>query len=210
MTEKINEIDAYHAFTKRKYAILGILFILVLFLSVLSVNAGAMNLNLIEVFKSIIGYGTEISSVVIWRIRMPRVITAVVAGAGLVGRRDVLMQNNLRNPLGLAHYYFRNVSNAAAFGANVAIILFGAGSVQSISADAVIINNPYIVTLTAFVCAMGATLIIIGLSKLRGFTPASIVLAGVALGSLFTAGNDSYSIFCAGCSNSRCGFLDVR
>ena len=100
MAEKINEIDAYHAFTKRKYAILGIMFILVLFLSVLSVNAGAMNLNPIEVFKSMIGYGTEISSVVIWRIRMPRVITAIVAGAGL-SVAGCVMQNNLRNPLGV-------------------------------------------------------------------------------------------------------------
>ena len=192
MAEKINEIDAYHAFTKRKYAILGIMFILVLFLSVLSVNAGAMNLNPIEVFKSMIGYGTEISSVVIWRIRMPRVITAIVAGAGL-SVAGCVMQNNLRNPL--ASPSTLGVSNAAAFGANVAIILFGAGSVQSISADAVIINNPYIVTLTAFVCAMSATLIIIGLSKLRGFTPASIVLAGVALGSLFTAGTTVIQYF---------------
>lgn len=70
----------------------------------------------------------------------------------------------------------------------MAIISFGAGSIQSTNADAVMINNPYIVTISAFLCAMAATLIILLLSKLRGFTPEAMVLAGVALGSLFTAG----------------------
>ena len=172
--------------------ILTTLILSVFILAILSVNAGAAQLNPIEVLKSIFGYGTQLSSIVIWRIRMPRVVTAIIAGAGL-SVAGCVMQNNLRNPL--ASPSTLGISNAAAFGANVAIILFGAGSIQSSSADTVIINNPYIVTISAFVCAMGATFLIVGLARLRGFTPESIVLAGVALCSLFTAGTTIIQYF---------------
>jgi FecCD transport family. len=96
------------------------------------------------------------------------------------------MQNNLRNPL--ASPSTLGISNAAAFGANIAIIVFGAGSIQSSNTDAVIINNPYAVTASAFMWAMVGTLVIILLARLRGFSPEAMVLAGVAIGSLFSAG----------------------
>lgn len=185
ITGKNNRIDSYHKFIKKKWIIISILAVLVFILILVSVNAGAAALNPIEVLKSIFGYGTQLSSIVIWRIRMPRVVTAIVAGAGL-SVSGCVMQNNLRNPL--ASPSTLGISNAAAFGANIAIIIFGAGSIQSSSFDAVIVNNPYLVTLSAFIWSMAAMLLILGLAKLRGFTPENIVLAGVALGSLFSAG----------------------
>ena len=192
LIQQTNGIEDYHKHTKRKWMILTTLILSVFILAILSVNAGAAQLNPIEVLKSIFGYGTQLSSIVIWRIRMPRVVTAIIAGVGL-SVAGCVMQNNLRNPL--ASPSTLGISNAAAFGANVAIILFGAGSIQSSSADTVIINNPYIVTISAFVCAMGATFLIVGLARLRGFTPESIVLAGVALSSLFTAGTTIIQYF---------------
>jgi iron complex transport system permease protein len=96
------------------------------------------------------------------------------------------MQNNLRNPL--ASPSTLGISNAAAFGANLAIIVFGAGSIQSTGTDAVIINNPYLVTVFAFVWAMIGTVIILMLARFRGFSSEAMVLAGVALSSLFSAG----------------------
>ncbi|MFZ7121869.1 MAG: FecCD family ABC transporter permease [Eubacteriaceae bacterium] len=182
ITEKV---DAYRQYTKKKWIITFILLVLVFLLSLITVNAGAAEINPLEVLKTILGYGSEKSAIVIWRIRMPRVITAIIAGAGL-SIAGCVMQNNLRNPL--ASPQTIGISHAAAFGANVAIIVFGAGSIQSTGGNAVIINNPYIVTICAFTFSMLATLIILSLAKLRGFSPESIVLAGVALGSLFTAG----------------------
>jgi len=96
------------------------------------------------------------------------------------------MQNNLRNPL--ASPSTLGIASAAAFGANMAIIVFGAGSIQSTSSDAVIISNPYMVTVSAFAWSMVATLIILMLAKLRSFSPEAMILAGVALSSLFSAG----------------------
>lgn len=180
-----NETESYQKYKERKKFILVVLAFLIVLISVVAVNAGSMKLNLGQVGQAILGNGNDISDTVIWRIRLPRILAAIIAGAGL-SVAGCVMQNNLRNPL--ASPYTLGISNAAAFGANVAIIGFGAGSIRSTSTDAVIINNPYLVTASAFVCAMAAAIVILLLARIRGFSPEAMVLSGVALNSLFSAG----------------------
>lgn len=165
---------------------------MVLILSIFSICAGSSNIKPYQIVKAVLGYETGIPSIVIWNIRMPRVIAAIVAGAGL-SVAGCVMQNNLKNPL--ASPSTLGVSSAAAFGANMAIIVFGAGSIQSTSSDAVIINNPYAVTLSAFVWSMAAVCIILSLARLKDFSPEAMVLAGVALSSLFSAGSTLIQYF---------------
>ncbi|MGI6554836.1 MAG: FecCD family ABC transporter permease [Bacillota bacterium] len=184
-TGEREKTSIYRQYTGRKKAIITLLGLLVVLLGVYAVNAGSTELSFYQVIMTIAGQGSGVSDVVIWNIRLPRVLAGIIAGAGL-SIAGCVMQNNLRNPL--ASPSTLGISSAAAFGANIAIILLGAGSVQSTSLDAVIINNPYIVTITAFLCSMGAALVILLLSKFRGFSPEAIILAGVALGSLFSAG----------------------
>lgn len=121
----------------------------------------------------------------IWRIRLPRIVAAVVAGAGL-SVAGCVIQNNLRNPL--ASPSTLGISSAAAFGANLAIIVFGAGAIKVSGTETITISSPYLVTICAFVSAMGAAAVILLLARLRGFSPEAMVLAGVALSSLFAAG----------------------
>ncbi len=185
-------IDSYKTYTRKKFIIALLLVFIASVLSIIGVNAGSTNLKMYEIIKSILGQGTEISNLVIWRIRLPRVVGAIIAGGGLAVAGCV-MQSNLRNPL--ASPSTLGISNAAAFGANVAIVVLGAGSIQSSSADAIIINSPYIVTLLAFIFSIIAMLVVLTLAKLRGFLPQSIVLAGVALGSLFSAGTTLIQYF---------------
>lgn len=175
----------YQRYISKKKYVMVLLFILLLLASIFAINAGSADLNMYYIIKTLLGKGTEVSEVVIWRIRLPRVVAAIIAGAGL-SVAGCVMQNNLRNPL--ASPSTLGISNAAAFGANFAIIIFGAGSVQSMGSDAVVINNPYAVTISALVWAIAATLIILLLARLRGFSAESMVLAGVALSSLFSAG----------------------
>ncbi len=190
--EEFNGISNYKKYTKKKIMIAAMLLLLGAMLVAISVNAGSIKLNLHEVFMSIMGSGTKVSSVVVWRIRLPRIISAIIAGAGL-SVAGCVMQNNLRNPL--ASPSTLGISNAAAFGANIAIVILGAGSIRSTASDAVIINNPYIVTISAFICSIVAMIVILALAKSRGFSSESIVLAGVALGSLFTAGTTLIQYF---------------
>jgi iron complex transport system permease protein len=72
------------------------------------------------------------------------------------------------------------------FGAASAIILFGIGGAES--TGKIFINSPYLVTCFAFIGSFTAALVIILLAKLRKFTPEAMILAGIAMGSLFSAG----------------------
>ncbi len=177
--------------TRKRLIILG-LTIFTLILAVVAINAGAANTSPLQVLRALLQLDTGTSSIVIWNIRLPRVIAAIVAGAGLAVAGCV-MQTNLRNPL--ASPSTLGISNAAAFGANLAIVFFGAGTIHSNTHDAVFIGNPYLVTLTAFVFSIIAMMLILLLARLRGFSPESVVLAGVAFGSLFSAGSTLVQYF---------------
>jgi len=171
--------------SRGKRFILG-LAVLALLLALIAINAGAANTSPMQVLRALLGLESGISNVVIWNIRLPRVVAGAVAGVGLAVAGCV-MQTCLRNPL--ASPFTLGISNAAAFGANLAIVFLGAGTLHSSTHDAVFIANPYTVTISAFVFSVTAMILILLLARLRGFSPESVVLAGVAFGSLFAAGS---------------------
>jgi iron complex transport system permease protein len=176
--------ESYLKYTQRKVFIICLLFLLTVLLGVYAINAGSAELSPAQVMLTLLGKAEGRLNIIIWNIRLPRVLAAVTAGVGL-SVAGCVMQNLLRNPL--ASPFTLGVSQGAAFGAAVAIIALGAGSIHSTSVDAVIINNPYLVTISAFVGAMATTLVVLFLAQVRGVTPEAMVLAGVALGSLFSA-----------------------
>ena len=59
---------------------------------------------------------------------------------------------------------------------------------SSSNADAVKISNPCVTTAVAFVFCLLAAGVIVGVSRIRRASPEVMVLTGIALGSLFTAG----------------------
>jgi iron complex transport system permease protein len=112
------------------------------------------------------------------------VLAGIVSGIAL-SVSGVVMQSVLRNPLGSP--FTLGISNAAAFGAAFAVIIFGAGSMNSGSNDAVLIANPYIVTLSAFFWSLMACFLILLVARHRGATPENMILTGIIASSLFTA-----------------------
>ncbi len=193
MTEMTgNATQAFIRHTSRKRLIILSLVVLTLFLIIIAINAGAANTSPVQVLRTLIGMETGTATIVIWNIRLPRVLAGLIAGAGL-GVAGAVMQTCLRNPL--ASPSTLGISNAAAFGANLAIVFFGAGTIHSNTHDAVFISNPYSVTLSAFLFSMLAMFMILMLARMRGFSPESVVLAGVAFGSLFSAGSTLVQYF---------------
>jgi len=174
-----------HQSARKRRLILG-LAALTLLLAAIAINAGAADTHPLQVLRALLGLEAGLPGVVIWNIRLPRVIAGIVAGIGLAVAGCV-MQTCLRNPL--ASPFTLGISNAAAFGANLAIVFLGAGTLHSNTHDAVFIANPYSVTVSAFVFSMVAMSLILLLARQRGFSPESVVLAGVAFGSLFSAGS---------------------
>ncbi len=160
----------------------------------LSISTGSSGLTAGETFAALLGRGTQQSHAVVRNIRMPRIATGMVVGAALA-LAGCVMQNVLRNPLASASTL--GVSQGASFGAAVAIVCLDAGTQvnASHSAVAVSIANPYLVTLCAFAGGFLTTAVILGLSRVAKVTPATMVLAGVALSSLFSGGTTMVQYF---------------
>ena len=127
-TEKIAEIKTqYKKFIGRK--ILFILFSLALIFIIAGVSAtlGSYPISVMEVY-SIIWHGIfqnveTTEEIVVWNLRLPRIIMGILAGMGLA-IAGTMMQGILRNPL--ASPYTLGISAGAGFGAALAILL-GAG-----------------------------------------------------------------------------------
>jgi iron complex transport system permease protein len=144
---------------------------------------GASNLGLSEVTSSIASiFGAALPThmkpsdvSVVHHLRLPRILMAVLGGAGL-GVAGTVMQGVTRNPL--VSPYTLGISAAAAFGASVAIF-FDLGS-QALGHWPVVIS--------AFVCALLCALVVFGMGLRAGTSPETIILTGIALMYLFMAG----------------------
>ena len=176
----------YLRYTGRKVALIAGGIVLLLVVLVISIMLGAVSISVPDIILTLFGQTVSPKyDAYIWNIRMPQALTAIVAGAGLA-IAGVAMQSILRNPLGSP--FTLGISHAAAFGAAFSVIVLGTGAMQSTGLNSITINNPYITTIIAFIFSMVATGIILVISRVRGASPEVMVLAGVAIGSLFTAG----------------------
>ncbi len=162
--------------------------------AIYALAVGSYNLAVADVVNILLFREAETTAFnVIWHIRVPRILTAIVAGAGL-SVAGAAMQSILRNPLGSP--FTLGISSAAAFGAAFAFGFLGAGMMTSSAAEAsIVVNNPYMVTICAFITSLMATAVILMLAQYKGATPETMILTGVALGSLFTAGTTFIQYF---------------
>ena len=147
---------------------------------------GSSNLTVKEAFGALVGKGNDAQTRIIWRIRVPRMLAALIAGAGL-SVAGLVMQTVLNNAMAAPSTL--GVSNAAVFGANLSIIAFAGGflttgnHISGFDAGA----NPYATGIMAFGFSLASVLLILGLCTLRSFSPNVVVLAGIAIGSVWTA-----------------------
>lgn len=172
---------------KKKTAAVLLLALAVAVLAVLCLFAGSSGMTVAECLAALARKSTQSNNRIIWNIRIKRVLAAVIAGAGL-SVSGLIMQTSLNNPM--ASPSTLGVSNAAVFGANLSIIAFAGGfldtgnNLSGYTAGA----NPYAASLMAFLFSTLSILLILGLCRLRDFSPGVVVLAGIAVGSVWTAG----------------------
>jgi iron complex transport system permease protein len=169
--------EQYSRFVGRKWLIIVLCVGLVILMGGVSATLGSYELSLSDVFDSIVrGIFGDISSnedLVVWDLRLPRILMAVLAGFGLA-IAGTLMQAILRNPL--ASPFTLGIASAASFGASMAIIL-GAG----------LIGGTYLIIGNAFIFTLLAAFAVYGLAYYKGITPESMIMAGIAIMYLFSA-----------------------
>jgi len=117
----------------------------------------------------------DVASTIFWSLRLPRVLVSLLAGAGLAVS-GMAFQAMFRNPL--ATPFTLGVSSGASLGATIALRLGFTFSILSFSA----------VSAAAFAGAGAAILLVYGLTRARrGFSAATMLLAGVAVSFFFSS-----------------------
>lgn len=169
---------------KRKAA--AVLALAVALASLACLFVGSSHMSAGECIEALARKGTAANIRIIWNIRIPRILAATIAGAGL-SVSGLVMQTGLNNSM--ASPSTLGVSNAAVFGANLSIIAFAGGFLSTGNNVSGYMTgaNPYATSLMAFLFAGLSILAILGLCRIRSFAPGVVVLAGIAMGSVWTA-----------------------
>ncbi len=159
-------------------------------LAVLAVATGSYRLSPLKVILALLGQTEGTEGIVVWNLRLPRIVAAIVAGWGL-SVSGAAIQCLIRNPLGSP--FTLGISHGAAFGAAVAIVLLGAGGTmvgppQAGATSRIAVVDIYLTSLAAFAGAMVTTLVVLLIARLKRMAPEAIILAGVALSSIFVSG----------------------
>ena len=156
-----------------------LLFIILILLSTFAITIGSVSLKSLDVWKIIINKSfnynffdivwEESSEIIVWTLRAPRIVTAILAGASLsfVG---ILMQALTKNPL--ASPYILGISSGASTGAVLVILIFS-GSYIYVSVGAFILG-----TLTA--------LLVFYFANSNGFSSTKLVLVDAAISAIFS------------------------
>ena len=191
---KTRWIDKLKSDPKWQWGVIGGLAALVAVMFFVCLFSGIAKLSVADCFRALAGKSSPAYNRIVQIIRLPRVLAAVLAGAGLAVA-GLIMQTTLGN--GMASPGTLGVSNAAVFGANLSLIALAGGflTVGKNLADVTKVVNPYAVSALAFVFAMGSVLLTLGLSRLRNFSSNTIVLAGIAIGAVWTAGTTLLQFF---------------
>ena len=184
-----NVIEQYKLVLRQRMLLFAGLLVLLVVLVIISIVVGSYDLSAWRVVRILLGLEEGSGRIVVWNIRMPRIMAAIVAGWGL-GLSGLATQSLLRNPI--ASPFTLGISQGAAFGAAFSIVVLGASAMDLTAPRApnasFFIGSLYSVTFFAFIGAVAATVVILVLARLRKMSPEAIILAGVALSSLFTSG----------------------
>ena len=171
---------------RKKRGVMIALAAAVILMALVCLFIGSSHMSLGDCLRALTKSGDPAAVRIIWNIRIPRVLAAVIAGAGL-SVSGLMMQTTLNNSM--ASPSTLGVSNAAVFGANLSIIAFAGGflstgnNLQSYAVGA----NPYATSVMAFLFSTASSLLILALCRIRAFSPNVVVLAGIAIGSVWTA-----------------------
>ena len=182
MNDRISELkQEYFKVSQAKRLLLLCLALAVLAAIVWSLNIGPSKVNLKTAWEVVMDLFvpneslTKAEKVIVLRLRLPRICSSILAGV-LLACSGLLMQGVFQNPL--VSPYTMGVSNGASFGASLAIVF---------ASNLAFLNlGEYLTPLFAFVFSALTMLLVQGIGKLSKNSTATLLLAGVAVGHLFS------------------------
>ena len=149
--------------------------LLLLFAIILSLAIGSVFISPSELWQTILGHGTDISTSILWKIRLPRTVLIVLTGAAL-GGSGATYQGLFRNPL--ADPFLIGVASGAGLGAVIAMSVKWPYSFWGLMA----------IPMASFIAALLTVFIVYNLARVGRTVPTtSLILAGVAFSSFATS-----------------------
>jgi iron complex transport system permease protein len=137
----------------------------------IGVSLGPVKLGLHQVFSALVSGDDHVAHVVVWDLRLPRVVAAVLVGACL-GLAGCLLQSSTRNPLG----------DPQLFGLGG-----GAAVVQALAMAGLLDLGTWgLFALSVAASLIGAAVIALFASR-QGISPARLALIGVSISALTAA-----------------------
>lgn len=149
-----------------------LLLIVLALLTVAALAFGPVSIGAGELWRVVTGGADPVSRAIVVDIRAPRVALALLVGTAL-GMSGAVLQGALRNAL--AEPYLLGVSGGAAVGA--------------VGAVAIGWSNPTVLSLAAFVGALVAVFVVMGIARASGMRadPKVLLMAGVVVGAFANA-----------------------
>ena len=148
----------------RKYVLVTISLVLIIFFALFSGNSA---IGTGDIIKVIFGGGTESQRLIVFDIRLPRIIAALFSGSAL-SVSGFILQNNLNNTI--ASPGLLGINNGAGLFVLISALIF-----------------PYqaeVKCLMAFIGALTVTLLVSVLSNATGMSKTSVILSGVAVSAI--------------------------
>lgn len=177
--------------SNRSWALGALLAAAVLAAAVLSLCAGTVPISPAEVFRSLTGGTPETTAArIVCYVRLPRTCGSLLAGASLAVS-GAIIQSVLANPLAAP---------------NIIGVNSGAGFAVALSC-AIMPEALVFLPFTAFLGALAGVLLVLAIGERTGASRLTLILAGVAVSSLFSAGVDAVITFVPDALN---GYSDFR
>lgn len=149
-----------------------LLFLLTIIFSIINIGIGAVRLSPLEIITALLGKGSPEHLFLIIEYRIPRIIIAILVGAGLAVS-GVIMQATMQNTLAAPDTI--GISSGAGLIAVIVTLLFPKSA-------------PATVSVAAFAGGAIAAVIIYLLAYRRGIEPIKLALVGVAVSAFCSAG----------------------
>ena len=160
----------------RPVGIIVLLTVLVFVVAVISMNVGRIRLSPIEVLHVLTGQGTEKQNLIVFDLRLPRIVLAILVGIGM-SISGCIMQSLLKNDL--ASPGTLGISSGSGLFVLLYITIFAAKGLIS----------PLLLPVLAFVGGLTAAMLIFALAYRKGkeISHTGLILTGVAMGSGYGA-----------------------
>lgn len=161
-----------HPHSARHRALIPGLCAIVLLAAIASLALGTARIAPERLLAVLIGHGDRVATAILLELRLPRTIIGLAVG-GILGLAGAALQGYLRNPL--AEPSVLGASNAAALGA-VGAIYFGLAEWHTLMLPGLSVSASLLALILLFVLAG------------RSESPLTLILAGIAVGTLAGAG----------------------